>query len=424
MSKLAKSKIIWITSAFFVLIFLNGVAFYFFPGNFSIFAYVIFLFIPLVVAITIILTRFSLLFIKNIEEEKEENFLLHERQKEIIENMMEGLVVHDTAGNILTMNVVAERFLGMKMSEIKAKTADNLINSSDRFKILFQDLKEGEIFECSLSDDGGQDFNYQIIKITLNKEKGEILKIIRDVTRSKYLDRMKTEYITIMSHKFLTPLTNIKWSADFLLKDWVDTKRKEDNIKNILNNAEKLVKLTSYILNLAEIEEGLFGYNFEKIDINSILEEVIESYYEESTQKEIKIIYHKSNKGFYFVKGDKNRLSTAISNYLDNAIKYNFKGGRVEIFLENKGKEIKVSVNDNGIGISPESVQSLFSKFFRDKQAKSVHTEGAGIGLFIVKNIIEHHGGKVGYSTDGGNKGSTFFFTLPTYEENRTLPRT
>ena len=226
---------------------------------------------------------------------------------------------------------------------------------------------------------------------------------------------MKAEYVTIMSHKFLTPLTNIKWSADFLLGDNIDLQRKEDNVKNILNNADKLVKLTSYLLNIAEIEEGLFGYNFEKLDIDAVIKEVIQNYSEESRQKGVEIIYRKPKEGFYFVKGDKSRLNVAISNYLDNAIKYTPDGGEVEILLEENSGELKVSVNDNGIGISPESVQSLFSKFFRDKRARAVHTEGSGIGLFIVKNIIERHGGKVGYSADDG-KGSTFFLTLPLYK--------
>lgn len=420
MSKSAKSKIRWIVVAVLALVFVNGTLFHFFPGNFSVFAYVLFLFIPLATAIVIIFTRFSLLFIKNIEEEKEESLLLQERQKEIVENMVEGLVVHNLNGKILTINAVAERLLGMKISDLRIKTADELKNSSDWFKVLFQDLKEGETFEYSFSDKNGQDFDYQIIKITLNKEKGEILKIIRDVTRSKYLDRMKTEYVTIMSHKFLTPLTNIKWSADFLLGGDIDVKRKEDNVKNILNNADRLVKLTSYLLNIAEIEEGLFGYNFEKLDMNSVIEEVIQNYSEESQQKGVKIIYRKPREGFYFVRGDKSRLNAAVSNYLDNAIKYNLKGGEVEILLEDSGNDLKVSVKDSGIGISPESVKSLFSKFFRDKRATSVHTEGSGIGLFIVKNIIERHGGKVGYSDDGG-KGSTFFLTLPLYKEEKVV---
>lgn len=416
MKKLAKVNIGWIVVAILAFVLINGALFHFYPGNFSIFAYILFLFIPLVAAVVIIFTRFSLLFIKDIEEEKEENLLLQERQKDIVENMTEGLVVHDPKDKILMINAAAEQFLGIKRLELKEKSVDDVKNYSPLSKALFKDLKEGETFEYFFNDRSGQDFYYQIIKITLNKERGEILKIIRDVTRPKYLDRMKTEYVTIMSHKFLTPLTNIKWSADFLLGNDIDQKRKEENIKNILNNAERLVKLTSYLLNIAEMEEGLFGYTFEKLDMNEVIEETIKNFTDESRQKGVKIIYDRPKDGFYFVRGDGGRLSSAVSNYLDNAIKYTPKDGYVRISMEKDGDELKVIVNDNGIGISPESAHILFSKFFRDKWARSMHTEGLGIGLFIVKNIIERHGGKVGYLTSD-NKGSTFFFTLPLYKK-------
>ena len=174
MSKSVKSKFIWIVIAVIALVLINGALFRLYPGNFSTFAYIIFLFIPLAAAIIIIFTRFSLLFIKNIEEEKEESLLLQERQKEIVENMAEGLVVHNPNGKILTLNTVAEKFLGVKMSEIKKKSAEELKNYSHWFEILFRDLKEGEIFEYSFTDESGQVFDYQIIKITLNKERGEI----------------------------------------------------------------------------------------------------------------------------------------------------------------------------------------------------------------------------------------------------------
>lgn len=395
---------------------MNGSIFYLYPGNFSAFAYILFLFVPLGIAVVVIFTKFSLLFIKNIEEEKEESLLLRERQKEIVENMVEGLVVHDSKGKILSMNVAAENFLGVKKSYIKNKSLDEVKNMSELFRVLFKDMKDGEVSECSFNNKDGQEFDYQIIKITLSKERGEILKIIRDVTRAKYLDRMKSEYVTIMSHKFLTPLTNIKWSADFLLGNDIDVNRKKENVENILNNAEKLVKLTSYLLNITEIEEGLFGYNYEKVDMNALIEEVAQSYADEGKRKDIKINYSKLDNNIYFVSGDKSKLSAVVTNYLDNAVKYTPSGGSVDISVEKNEKTLKVIVHDSGIGISPESIQSLFTKFFRDKRAKSVHTEGSGIGLFIVKNVIERHGGKVGYLGNGEN-GSTFFFTLPLYKE-------
>lgn len=418
MNRSDKNKIGWVIVAVLALVLMNGAIFRLFPGKFSILVYILFLFIPLMVAVVIIFTKFSLLFIKDIEEGKEESLLLQERQKEIVENMMEGLVVHNSNGKILIVNAAAENFLGMKGGELIGRTADKISKSSGLLSVLFNDLKEGEVFEYSFSDEKGQELSYQIIKATLSKKRGEVLKIIREVTRFKYLDKMKNEYITIMSHKFLTPLTNIKWSADFLLNNSEDIERREGNVKNILDNADKLVKLTSYLLDITEIEEGLFGYNFEKLDMNAIVESAVQSVIDTTKQKGIEIIYHKPKSGNYIVSGDKIRLGVAVSNYLDNAVKYTPENGRIEILLEENGNDLRMSVSDTGIGVSPESARLLFSKFFRDKWAKSLHTEGSGLGLFIIKNIIEHHGGSAGYFRGGvGGKGSTFYFTLPLYKD-------
>ena len=211
------------------------------------------------------------------------------------------------------------------------------------------------------------------------------MKIIRDVSRAKYLDRMKNEYITIMSHKILTPLTNIKWAAGILSGRDLDEQKKQGSVKNITDNANKLIEFTSHLLSITEIEEGLFGYKFEKVDIADLAEEIVKNYQPEALQRGIKILIDDPKKNFYFVKGDKNRLGAAIANYIDNAVKYSPDGGQIEASLHQDKYTLWFSVKDSGVGVSPEMAGSLFTKFFRDKRAKAVHTEGTGAGLFIVK---------------------------------------
>ena len=227
---------------------------------------------------------------------------------------------------------------------------------------------------------------------------------------------MKNEYITIMSHKILTPLTNIKWAAGILSGQDLDERKKQGSVKNITDNANKLIEFTSHLLSITEMEEGLFGYKFEKVDIADLTEEVVKNYQQEALQRDIKILTDGLEKNFYFVKGDKNRLSAAMANYIDNAVKYSPNGGKIEVSLHKDRYTLWFSVKDGGVGVSPESAGSLFTKFFRDKRAKAVHTEGTGAGLFIVKNIIEKHGGKVGYDPIKSG-GSLFYFTLPVYRE-------
>ena len=380
--------------------------------------YILLIFIPLIAAVLIVFARFSLLFLKKIDEGEEEEKLLRERQKEIVENMVEGLVAHTVDGRILMVNEAAEKFLNVQFADIKDKNIAEINNPSQLLIAVFMPMEDRKELAFSFKDSFEQELFYQIIQVPLSKKKGEILKIIRDVSRAKYLDRMKNEYITIMSHKILTPLTNIKWAAGVLSGNNLDERKKQGSVKNITDSANKLIEFTSHLLKITEIEEGLFGYKFEKVDMAESAEEVIKNYQQETSQRDIKISAGDLRKNFYLVKGDKNRLSSAMTNYIDNAVKYSPNGGQIEVSLHQDKYTVWFSVKDGGVGVSPESAGYLFTKFFRDKRAKAVHTEGTGAGLFIVKNIIEKHGGKVGY--DPIKKGgSIFYFTLPVYKEEK-----
>ena len=378
--------------------------------------YILLIFIPLIAAVLIVFARFSLLFLKKIDEGEEEEKLLRERQKEIVENMVEGLVAHTVDGRILMVNEAAEKFLNVQFADIKDKNIAEINNPSQLLIAVFMPMEDRKELAFSFKDSFEQELFYQIIQVPLSKKKGEILKIIRDVSRAKYLDRMKNEYITIMSHKILTPLTNIKWAAGVLSGNNLDERKKQGSVKNITDSANKLIEFTSHLLKITEIEEGLFGYKFEKVDMAELAEEAIKNYQQEASQRDIKISAGDLRKNFYFVKGDKNRINAAMTNYIDNAVKYSPDGGQIEISLQQDKYILWFNVKDNGIGVSPEMANSLFTKFFRDKRAKAVYTEGTGAGLFIVKNIIEKHGGKVGYDPIKTG-GSIFYFTLPVYKE-------
>src|SRR3989338_7824883 len=143
-------------------------------------------------------------------KQEEDDSFLRERQKEIVENIMEGLVAHGADGRILMVNEAAEKFLNARFAEIKGKKIDEIDNPSQLLRAVFAPMEDRKEMAFSFKDGLGQELFYQIIQVPLSQKRGEILKIIRDVSRAKYLDRMKNEYITMMSHKILTPLTNIK----------------------------------------------------------------------------------------------------------------------------------------------------------------------------------------------------------------------
>ncbi|HBB56952.1 TPA: hypothetical protein DEW47_02710 [Patescibacteria group bacterium] len=412
--RMNKKKILGVIGGVAALAFLNAALSSLYPGNFSFFAYILFIIIPLIAVVIIVFTKFSVLFLNRISEKEEEGLVLERRQKEIVENMIEGLVVHDKDGRVLSVNSAAENFIGVTEKDLKGDGAFKIAaKNSFLANVLKKEMKEKEEMEYSFVNETGQELYYLIIKVTLNEEKGEILKIIRDVSRVKYLDKMKTEYVTIMSHKFLTPLTNIKWAAGEIIGKDANKEKQEKNLNNIINNADKLVKLTSDLLDITDIEEGLFGYKMEDLDMSELVTQMAASAKEESDLKEIKVTYHSPADSNYIVRGDKSRIGAAVANYLTNSIKYTPVKGKIDLYLEKAGEFIKFVVKDSGMGVSPEAVSSLFTKFFRDKKAKEAHTEGSGLGLFIVKNIIKRHGGDAGFQPREDGPGSVFYFTLP-----------
>jgi len=341
---------------------------------------------------------------------------LRERQKEIVENMVEGLVVHNKSGKILSVNSIAEKFLGIPASEILYKTNLELSKKSLLLDALFKKFESGSEKEYSYKDKYGRDYVFKIISVELSKKRGEILKIIRDISREKHLNKMKSEYLTVMSHKFLTPLNGIKWTAPSILDKDVDSADKERFVKNIIESTDELIELTSLLLRVTEMEEGNFGYKLGPVDIRVIIENSIKDRKEDIDERKILMVFNKSDIPIPSVTADKDRVKVVVDNFIDNAIKYSSEEGGVEISLEDDGKNIRFSIKDDGIGISKKAQPDIFSKFIRDDRAIAMHTEGSGLGLFIAKNIIEELGGKIGFvSTEG--EGSTFFFTLP--KENK-----
>lgn len=392
---------------------INAALFYAYPDKFSTIAYVTFLIAPLVIAIVIIFTRFSFLFTTRISEQEDEKKLLRERQKEIVENMIEGLVVHDKQGKILAVNDAAEKFLDMSSSELLYRTRKNINKKSSLLDAIFevQDPKKDAI-EHSFKDKYGKEYVFKIISVKLSDERNEMLKIIRDISREKHLDKMKSEYLTTMSHKFLTPLNGIKWAAPSLLDDNVKDDDKERFIKNIIESTDRLIELTSLLLRVTEMEEGNFGYKLGPVNLQTVVENAIKDRKDDTKEKKISMVFHKPKTKVPDITADKDRIKVVIDNFIDNAIKYTPEKGEINVQLEKVDKNIRFSVRDNGIGISKKTQVDIFLKFVRDDRATAMHTEGSGLGLFIAKNIIEGHGGKVGFTSKEGS-GSTFFFTLP-----------
>mgnify|MGYP001588648936 FL=1 len=189
-------------------------------------------------------------------------------------------------------------------------------------------------------------------------------------------------------------------------------------IDNALNAGQQLLKIIEDLINIAKIEEGRFGYTFEPTDIGYFVNNILTQVMPQARRASIKIYFDRPKDPLPQVMINQEKMTMVFYNFLDNAIRYNVQNGEVIVKVEELKDEpfVQVSVRDTGIGISSSEINKIFGKFFRAENAVKFQTEGSGLGLYINKNIILAHGGKI-WAESEINRGTTFYFTLPTSME-------
>jgi signal transduction histidine kinase len=237
--------------------------------------------------------------------------------------------------------------------------------------------------------------------------------------RLKKVDKAKTEFLSIASHQLRTPLTSIKGYVSMILEgDFgkISPKQKQA-LQKVFQSNDRLVQLVENLLNVSRISQGRMSYNFEKGDLDKVVDKVIDELKPEAVKKRIKLTYKKP-KSLARVRMDWEKISEVATNLIDNAIKYTPPGGEINIKLQNsdtrsENPKVKCSISDNGMGISEDEMRNLFEKFSRAESSSVVNTEGTGLGLYVARKIIKDHGGSVWAESGGKGKGSKFIFELP-----------
>jgi len=337
----------------------------------------------------------------------------------IIANFPDGILVFDEKNNLLLVNPKAEALLGLSTGDLTNKPISELKNLS-----VFEPLAEligleagskiKDVFRGKIKTK--ENLTLEVTTASLNNDGGKkgTLVVLHEVTREKMIERMKTEFVSLSAHQLRTPLSAIKWTLRMLLDGDLGriTKEQKSFIEKIYRSNERMIFLINDLLNVSRIEEGTYVYKVALGDIEPMVESAIGLYKEEIKRKKIKVEFKKPKERLPQVRMDTEKIELAFQNFLDNAIRYNHIGGKVIVSLKYDKKEIEVAVKDTGIGIPKDQQDRVFSRFFRAANVMREGTDGTGLGLFITKNIIEAHGGKVWFESEE-NKGSTFYFSLP-----------
>jgi signal transduction histidine kinase len=240
-----------------------------------------------------------------------------------------------------------------------------------------------------------------------------IVELKKQRRREKLVSRLKGEFISIAAHQLRTPLSTTKWILKMLLEGDFGPllKKQEEFILKGYQANERMIRLVNDLLNVSRIEEGRFGLEFKRHDFNKFLKETVEPFKEKAGFKGVAFIL-KSSKEPLLLNFDADRLKMAVGNLISNAVEYTPKGGRIVVSVEKDAPFVVVSIRDTGVGIPRKQQDRVFSKFFRGDNVVRMQTEGTGLGLYLAKNIIEAHGGRIWFKSEEG-KGTVFHFTLP-----------
>ncbi len=234
------------------------------------------------------------------------------------------------------------------------------------------------------------------------------------LVRMKRLEEIKSNFLSKMSHDLRTPLTSIKESVELLLrKVFGELQPNQEKFLNIAKqNTRRLTALVTEMLDSAKMEAKELKLELGKVNLHSLVEEVI---FELNPQAGEKNIALSSMVGRHLppIHADKGKVYRVLSNLIVNAVRYTDEGGTVIVSSEEGESEITVTVKDTGIGMTPEQLNKIFEKFYQIDDPNKKKIEGVGLGLYIAKEIVEAHGGRIWAESDGPGAGSRFCFTLP-----------
>jgi signal transduction histidine kinase len=224
---------------------------------------------------------------------------------------------------------------------------------------------------------------------------------------------MKSDFVSTISHEFKSPLSSIRQLAEMLQSGRVPSEiRRQEYYDVLVEQSERLTLLVDNILDFAKIEEGRKEFNFQMMDIGLRLQEIVSIMQDQVRHKDF-VIQVEIEKSLPPIKADRESITQAITNLIDNAVKYSGEAKNILVKAFAEDQYLNIAVKDFGIGIKKEEIGKVFERFYRGGDELTRTVKGSGLGLTLVKQIVEAHHGKIEVNSEVG-KGSTFMIRLPT----------
>jgi len=346
--------------------------------------------------------------------------LMEARYHGLLEAAPDTMVVVNHTGEIVLLNLQAEKEFGYRRDEllgqninkiIPERVAERLIAKGPRASLPLEIGTERQL--TGRRKDGGE-FPIEIMLSPL--ESAERILVIRDISVRRQTERLKDEFVATVSHELRTPLTSISGSLGLLTGQWA-SKLPESAarlLKIAHTNSQRLARLLNDILDIEKLESGHVVFNLSKVPLRSLVEHAIEDNRGFATSYGVQVRLDAVSADVY-VNADPDRLAQVITNLLSNAIKFSPADREVLVAVEKNADIVRLTVRDHGSGIPDDFKLHIFEKFAQADATNTRQKGGTGLGLSIVKQIIERLGGKVGFE-DAAGGGTTFYVDLPVWD--------
>ncbi len=342
----------------------------------------------------------------------------------IIQCMADGLLMLDRDGVVVECNPALAMMLDMRREDIVGQPATDpgadprlqAIGSpatvKERTGVLAREV------EVPRTGPGGETLRPRMLRVfstIVSDEAGQRIgevRVVHDVTQEREIEEMKNEFFSTTSHELRTPLFSIQGFVRLILEGQVpDEETQREFLGIVLQQADQLAQLVNNLLNISRLESGMLELGREPVQLLDVLQEAVAKLRGIAQEKDI-ALEADLPASLPPVIGDQDLLQQVVTNLIGNAIKFTPKAGQVVIGARGSQDEIMVEVRDTGIGISADSLDRIFTKFYRAPHTAGEQPEGSGLGLYIARQIIEAHGGRI-WAESALGQGSTFRFTLP-----------
>ncbi len=342
----------------------------------------------------------------------------------VLDGSADGILIMDSGHRIQRWNRALGRLTGAGAANAVGRGHDEVIHWAKRQPGL--DLNDAEAggwpfssgsplyVEGDLRKSNGSTVAVGITYAPIFDKENRLVNIVanvRDITRFREAEQLKSTFISVISHELKTPVSLIKGYAGTLRRDdakW-DSRTVQESLQVIEEEADRLAALIENLLDASRLQAGALKLNLGEVDLNALASELVTKFRTQTDKHTFVVEFPPT---FPIIHGDEERLRQVLTNFLSNAIKYSPDGGAIRVTGRAEPERVVTTVSDEGMGLPEDELDKVFDRFYRADTPATRRAQGAGLGLYLAKAVVEAHGGQIWASSESG-RGAAFSFSLP-----------